>query len=138
MPIRKVKQHSERGSIKDLIAQVEKSVLPEEFPPTSSEIRMKKLFEHAQACRDKKMMAALGIITTDYIQDKDALPLSAYRIKQIIDDIKAKSPGKIEKLQAQFEGCFDSGISDKLLDYLAKRRVKTASVKRPPAFRRVK
>lgn len=139
MPIRKTKQHSERGSIKDLVANVKEPQVPDE-PPTSSEIRLKKLFEYAQMHKDQKMQLALGFITTDYIHDKDALPLSAYRIKQIVDDIKAKSPGKIERLQTQFEDCFAPPLSDEAMEYLAKfqKRIKTASSRRPPAFRKAR
>lgn len=121
MPFRKVKQHSDRGSIKDL-AQKQES----ESPLLPSEIRLKRLFEFAQNNKDHNLQAALGFITTDYIHDKSALPLIVYRLRKTIADIKSKSPGKIEKLQLQFEKCF--GINPV--------RIKTASAWKSPIFRR--
>lgn len=139
MPIRTVKQHTDRGKIKDLVARVGEPAMPE-IEPSSSELRMKKLYEFAQICKDKKLQDAIGFITTDYIADKNAIPLSAYRIRQMVADIKAKSPGKIEALEQQFSDCFAEPMSPEALDYLNKKhaRVKTASVKKPPIFWRAR
>lgn len=138
MPLRTVKQHySERGSIKDLVANAKETPMPAE-KPTGSELRMKKLFEYAQMHKDQDMQLALGFITTDYIGDKSALPLSVYRLRKIIDDIKSKSPGKFEALEGKFTACFAPPLSEEALDYLAKfkSRIKTAAPKQLPVFRR--
>lgn len=132
MPIRSVKQHSDRGSIKNL---ANPDYLPEE-PPSAFELRFKKLYEYSQAYKDTELQNSLGIITTNYIADKNALPLSAYRIRTIIDDIKSKSSGAIEELQKQLSGCFGEILSEEALDYLSKhKRIKTASAKKPVFWR---
>jgi hypothetical protein len=137
MPIRSVKQRSDRGSLKDLVNSSVPPTVVVEVQPSASEIRLKKLYEFAQLHKDYKLQAGLGIITTDYIADKNALPLSIYRIKKTVDDIKAKSPGKIEKLQEQFDGIFGEVLSQEALDYISKGRirVKTASVRKPVFWR---
>lgn len=138
MPIRRVKQHSDRGSIKNLVPR-EINVTNIETPPTPSELRFKRLYEYATTYKDTKLAQALGVITTDYIGDKSALPLSIYRIKQVVEDIKSKSGYEIEKLEQQFAEHLSDPIEPELLNYLAGRkvRVKTASRRKPPVFRRV-
>lgn len=135
MPIRTVKQYTDRGKIKDLAKAGE--VTEPEALPSPSELRMKKLFEYAQLNKDKNLQAALGFITTDYIADKNAIPLSAYRIRQVVADIKAKSSGKIDALSQQFVGCLGDELSPETIDYLNSRRprVKTASVRKPVFWR---
>lgn len=138
MPIRTVKQHSDRGSLKNLISKVEDDQSVQECPDLPSIIRMKKLYEYAQSKNDKQLQSSLGFITTDYISDKNALPLSVYRIRKIVDDIKSKEPGKIERLQAQFSCCFEPVISLEAQAYISKKAmIKTASARKPPVFRRV-
>jgi hypothetical protein len=135
MPIRAVKQYTDRGKIKDLVKSSEIDAEPL-FQPSSTELRMKKLFEYAQLHKDKELQSSLGIITTDYISDKNALPLSIYRIRQIVDDIKSKSSEKINQLSQQFMGCFNSEPSPEAIEYLSTRRSinKIASARRPPVF----
>lgn len=131
MPIRAVKQRSERGKIKDLTGEPEVS-------PTPFELRAKKLFEYAQKHQNKELMAQTGFITTDYIADKNALPLSVYRIRRIVDDIKSKSPGSIERLSQEFLDCIAPIESTLESDAYWKNKtiLKIASV-RKPAFWRV-
>lgn len=137
MSIRKVKSYSDRGSIKDLrsssdVSETELQALP-------SELRMKKLYEFAQACKDTNLQAALGFITTDYISDKTALPLSVYRLRKTIDDIKSKSGDKIDKLTQQFSSYFGDGLSAVAQEYLKQKSlVKTASIRKAPSFWRVR
>jgi hypothetical protein len=134
MPIRTVKQYTDRGKIKDLAKPGE--VNEPETIPSPSELRMKKLYEYAQLHKDQLLQSALGFITTDYISDKNALPLSAYRIRTIIEDIKAKSGGKIDQLSQQFVGYMTDELSPEAIEYLTKKRarVKTASARKPPSF----
>lgn len=138
MSIKRVKQRSDRGSIKDLVNSQEVSI-PTPRPATPAELRLKKLYEHAQNNKNHQMIAALGFITTDYIGDKNALPLSVYRIKQTVDKIKAQSNGKIDQLAQQFATFFKNEISSETISYLAlgKARVKIANQNKPPVFRRV-
>ncbi len=135
MPIRKVKQHSERGSIKDLSTRVEEETFERNLSP--SEIRLQKLVGFAQTTKDKDLQHALGFITTDYIHDKNALPLSVYRIRKIVADIKAVSADKIDNLQNQFAGCFTDELSPEAKAYWSRKKIVKSASKRPSIFRRV-
>jgi hypothetical protein len=134
MPIRTVKQRTDRGKIKDLAKPGEASE-PESMP-SSFELRMKRLYEYSQLNKDQGLQSALGFITTDYISDKNALPLSVYRIRKIVDDIKSKSAGQIDQLSQEFVGYMTDELSPETIAYLNKKRarVKTASVRKPPIF----
>lgn len=135
MPIRTVKQRTDRGKIKDLARPID--VVEAEIEPSAFELRMKKLFEFAQLCKDTNMQSALGFITTDYIADKNALPLSAYRIRQMISDIKSKSSVEIDRLSQDLSGyMMEDEISQEAIAYITrKRRIKTASVRKPLFWR---
>jgi hypothetical protein len=137
--IRRLSQTTDRGNIKDLAHPRKMEVgLDKDLLFTSTELRFKKLYEYAQTYKDKKLQQALGIITTDYIADKNALPLSIYRLKQVIEDIKSKSGGEIIRLEGLFSKHLSRGISDDTVIYLSrKKRIKTATICKPPVFRRV-
>lgn len=134
MAIRKVKQYSDRGKIKDLASRQES-----EAPALPSELRLKRLYEHAKLHNDVGILNALGFITTDYVGDKNALPLTAYRIKQIIADISSRPGNRIRELKELFDTCVSPPLSQAALDYLFLQKVikKVASKKREPSFRRV-
>jgi hypothetical protein len=137
MPTRAIKPRSERGSLKDL-ANNQADPYDQEASRqlTASETRLQKLYQRAS--QDPKMQQALGIITTDYISDKNALPLSVYRLRKIVNDIKSRSSGHIIDLEAQFSEFLSSGISQETIDLLIPhQRIKTASAQKPPVFRRV-
>lgn len=136
MSIRRVKQHTDRGNIKDLQPH-EVEVELYKGPFTTAELRFKKLYEYSQQHKDAKLQQSMGIITTDYIDDKTALPLSVYRIKKIVEDIKSRSGSQIEKLEEQIAGHLHNPVSEELLDYLSSKRIKTASPRKSPIFRRV-
>lgn len=134
MPTRRVKTYSDRGSIRDL----GKTKPQEEEIPTPAELRLKRLYEYAQVHRDSQLLSALGFITTDYISDKNALPLSIYRIRQIIGDIKKKSGSKIDELAQEFAVHFQNPHQDVINIFLGLRSLeKIASPRKPPVFRRV-
>ena len=134
MPIRKVKQYSERGKIQDLANKHES-----EAPPLPSELRLKRLYEYAKQHNDTGILNALGFITTDYVADKSALPLIAYRIKQTVGDIKSKSSEPIDEFGQELSKIFGIEHTVEADAYWSKRKVvKTASARRPPVFRRVK
>jgi len=138
--IRKIKQYSDRGSIKNIAnAIVDGNFAITQLPPTASELRVQKLFEYAQKNNDKELQDATGFITTDYIGDKTALPLSVYRIRKIVDDIKSKSPGRIEQLSQEYSDCFPESLSDVLgKEYRnQKAMIKNASAQKYPLFWRV-
>src|SRR5574337_649852 len=136
MVIRKVHQYSDRGSIKDLINSATnlENTVTQLLP---SDIRLQKLLEYANTYRDKDLLSSLGIITTDYISDKNALPLSVYRIRRMVSDIKAASPN-IDQLSRQIAACFREPLSPEAIRYIQKRAcIKTASIAKPPTFKRV-
>ena len=139
MSIRTVKQYSDRGSLTDLanVARAyEKGV--QEVKPLPSELRMKQLYEYANLNNDNDLQSAIGFITTEYISDKNALPLSVYRLRKIVADIKSKSAGNIDRLALEFTECFVDSLGSIAKEYLNKRAmVKTASVRKPPLFWRV-
>lgn len=145
MAIRTVKQRSDRGSIKDIKASNEEV---QEFPyaithknldPTKTELRLQKLYEFAQHNNDADLLSATGFITTNYIADKNALPLSIYRLRKTVDDIKSKSGNRINEWAAELSGCFTESLSDALgQEYTRfKSMVKNASPRKPPKFWRV-
>lgn len=133
MPIRKVKPRSDRGSLKDLA--VNSIDLESEMPPTSYEIRLKKLYEFAETYKDKALQAASGFITTNYIGDKNALPLSAFRIREMVNDIKSKSPDIINNLSQEMGGYIQDELSADAIAYLSKKRIKIASKHQPSFWR---
>jgi hypothetical protein len=109
-----------------------------ESPPTPFELKLKELYEYAQTYKNQEMLTALGFITTDYISDKNALPLSVYRLRQIVAECKSHSSRQIEALEKQFADHLGGKISAKASQYLNKQRlIKFASVRKPPVFRRV-
>jgi hypothetical protein len=136
MPIRTVKQHSDRGSIKNLVAKSNEAA-EAEYQPSPSELRMKKLFEYSQKNKDAGLQSALGFITTDYISDKTALPLSVYRIRKLVDDIRSRPDSKVSQLKQQFDQFFGDGLSAYAKEYLNRKMIKRASSKRKPLFWRV-
>jgi hypothetical protein len=139
MAIRRVSKLSDRGSIKDLVHPCEAEDGLDKNPPTAAELRFKQLYEYSQMYKDIKLQQALGIITTDYISDKNALPLSVYRIRKLVEDIKSKSALQIEKLEEQIaKHLYDGiGVSEQTIAYLSYKRIKTAAARKPPVFRRV-
>lgn len=103
MPIRTVKQYSDRGSLKNLSQRHE-----DEVPYSTIELRIKKLYDYAHTHADASVLDCLGFITTEYINDKNALPLSVYRLRKIVSDISNKSGNKILKMKQDLDNCFFS------------------------------
>jgi hypothetical protein len=125
MSIRKIKQYSDRGKIQDLTNKRES-----EAPILPSELRLKRLYEHAKNSNDQSILKELCFITTDYVEDKNALPLTIFRLRQIVADIKSKSP-EIDRLGVQLSKLLFG------IDQLDKKMVKSAN-RKLPIFRRVK
>jgi hypothetical protein len=134
MAIRSVKQKTDRGNIKDLARSSD--LIDSDMLPTSIELRLKKLYEYSQLNKDNDLQSALGFITTDYISDKNALPLSIYRIRQIVENIKSTSSDKIDKLSQELSGYISDELSSEAIDFLNKKRIlnKTASSRKAPSF----
>lgn len=136
MPIRKVKQNSDRGSIKDLAA----GDLPANDPLSTAELRLQKLFNYSINNNDRALQSSLGIISVPNISKTNAMPIAVYHIRQIVDDIKSRSGAEINNLQQQFSEYITSEISPEDMKKLDKRAmIKTASKRKSPfpIFRRV-
>ncbi len=101
MPIRTVKSYSDRGNIKQLVQRHENEV-----PFTNFELRIKKLYDCAVKNKNLCLLSSLGFITTDYINDKTALPLSIYRLRQITNNIIEQSKDKIFIMKQDLDNCF--------------------------------
>ncbi len=104
MPIRRVQQQSDRGSIKDL-----QNGDDEKFPPTSYELRMKELYEHGLATRDQALIESLGFIAVN-AAPKD--PVSLYRHREYVKKLEAQLGDKLEQTKQEIAGCFVSGSYD--------------------------
>lgn len=98
MPIRRVQQQSDRGSIKDLHNGDD-----EKFPPTPFELRVKKLYEHSLATRDQALIESLGLIAVN-VAPKD--PVSLYRHREYVKQLEAKLGDKLEQTKQELAGCF--------------------------------
>jgi hypothetical protein len=87
MPYKTVTQQSDRGNLKD-IQDKRNSSLEEnpDMPPTSSELRIKSLYEHALVTRDEALIASLGLIVMDG-SPKD--PVALMRHKERIRELSA-------------------------------------------------
>lgn len=134
---------SDRGNIKELKAsQALESlydVKPIDKEPTPLELRLQKLYDYSKQHNDTNLMAASGFITTDYIADKNALPLSVYRLRKTIDDIKSRSGSTVNEWTTKLTECFPVGLRDALIaeERRYKSLIKTASKRKPPVFWRV-
>jgi len=136
MPIRKVKQYSDRGSIKDLASGSNKQ--ESEVPFLPSELRLKKLYEYAKLHNDTGILTALGFITTDYVGNKNALPLTAYRIKQIVADISSRIGNKIQEWKNILDKIMPEPLSKEAQNYInLKNMISKIASKKKPSFRRV-
>lgn len=135
MPIRSVKQHSDRGSLKNLVKAQEEG---DNLPPEPFELRMRQLFEYCKLHKDEKMSSALGFITTDYISDKNALPLSVYRLRKIVDDISSRSDSEVSQLKNKFDEYLSADLSEEARAYLGRNKMKKLAKVRRPSFWRAK
>lgn len=124
----KLKVYSDRGKISNLTKKHE-----DEIPVTPMEERLKKLYEHAQVTHDKGLEDSLGFITTPYISDKAALPLSIYKLREIVSILSTKPGNKIAEMRQELEPCFDSPVIEK--SGLSKTASRIA--RKPGPFRRV-
>ena len=98
MSIRRVKQQSDRGSIRDLANGDD-----EKLPPTEEELRLKKLYEHSLATRDDALLASLGLIA---INGAPKDPIAIYRHKEYIDSLKEKLAEQIKQTADELAPCF--------------------------------
>ena len=98
MPIRTVKQHSDRGSIKSLESG-------ENEPPTALELRMKELYEYATVTKDENLKASVGFIVMNAPGDKSAFPITLYRHREYIKSLNEKLASEIAQTAKEIELC---------------------------------
>ncbi len=97
MPIRRVQQQSDRGSIRDLANGDD-----EKLPPTEFELRLKEMYEHAMVTKNQAMIESLGLIPLDG-SAKD--PVSIFRHREYINSLKDKMAEQIQATSKELEGC---------------------------------
>lgn len=133
MPIRAVKPRSDRGSIKNIASPTAEEDVE---PATPFELRLKQLYETSQVLRSKELQSASGFITTDYIADKNAIPLSAYRLRNVVSEIMSKNSVAINQLSQQMSGYIQDEIGAEAIAYITGRKIlqKVASVRPAPSF----
>jgi hypothetical protein len=104
MPIRRVQQQSDRGSIRNLANGDD-----EKFPPTSLELRLKGLYEYAMVTRDQALVNSLGLIPLNGAPND---PVSIYRHREYVNSLSAELAEKIKHTAQEIEGCLAVNESD--------------------------
>lgn len=89
MPIRRVQQQSDRGSIKDLANGDD-----EKFPATAEELRLKSLYEHGLATRDQALIDSLGLIA---INGAPKDPIALFRHREYVNSLKEKLAEQVQQ-----------------------------------------
>jgi hypothetical protein len=97
MPIRRVQQQSDRGSIRDLANGDD-----EKYPPTPLELRLKGLYEHALVTRDQALINSLGLIP---LNGEANNPVSIYRHREYVKALSEELAEKIQQTAQEIEGC---------------------------------
>lgn len=104
MPIRRVQQQSDRGSIRDLANGDD-----EKYPPTPYELRLKGLYEHAMVTRDQALLESLGLIA---INGSAKDPISVFRHREYVKSLSEKLSEQIKQTSQEIEGCLAVDDSD--------------------------
>lgn len=144
MPIRRVQQQSDRGSIRDLANGDD-----DKFPPTALELRLKELYEHAMVTRDEALINSLGLIP---LNGEANNPVSIYRHREYVNALSEELADKIKQTAQEIEGVLSVDETTKpqevrMMDYKRANSlaaiidngdlVKTASALPRRSFRRV-
>lgn len=104
MPIRRVQQQSDRGSIRDLANGDD-----DKFPPTPLELRVKELYEHAMVTRDEALINSLGLIP---LNGEANNPVSIYRHREYVKALSEELSEKIAQTAQEIEGCLSVDESE--------------------------
>ena len=104
MPIRQVKQQSDRGSIKDI-----QNGDDEKYPPTPYELRMRGLYEHALVSKNQVLLNSLGLIA---INGTPKDPISIFRHREYVSSLSNQLAEKIEQTKEELAGCFAADYSN--------------------------
>lgn len=143
MPIRRIKQQSDRGSIKDI-----QNGEDEKFPPTAQELRLKGLYELGLSTRDEALLSSLGFIA---VTSAPTNPVSWYRHKELVEKLASNLGAQLEQTKQELSAYFDFIYPDEVqLNEIRQKEslstilqkdeeiVKTASADSLRSFRRVK
>lgn len=88
MVYRTVKQYSDRGSIKDIQKAVVDDLREDKnLPPTTFELRLKSLYEHAIIGHDQDLIDSLGLIVMSGPPNN---PVSIMRHREYVNSLKNK------------------------------------------------
>lgn len=130
MVIRTVKKHSDRGSIKDLVSSIGD---PYDTSPTEEELKLKKLYEHAEATRDQRLKESLGFIVMANSGDRASFPISIYRHREYIVSLSAERSAEIEKVKQELSACFSQDFREPMPVRIAMLKQITATQAVQPA-----
>lgn len=111
MPIRRVQQQSDRGSIRDLANGDD-----DKFPPTPHELHLKGLYEHAMVTRDEALLNSLGLIP---LNGDAKNPVSIYRHREYVNGLSAALAEQIQQTAKEIEGCF--AVDESVFSYELRR-----------------
>ena len=104
MPIRSVKQQSDRGSIKDIQKSVNDFLGEQpQKPPTPYELRLKSLYEQAVISHDQALLDSLPFIA---INGSAKNPVSILRHKEYVSSLSVKLAEQIKKTEQELAQCF--------------------------------
>src|SRR5271166_3439344 len=98
----KLKIYSDRGSIKNIAAK-QKEGLESEEPPTPEELHLKQLYEMAITHHDQDLTEKLGFVTIEYAGNKEALPISIHRLREVINTIAARPGSKVNEIRQELD-----------------------------------
>lgn len=103
MPYKTVSLRSGRGNIKDIV----KNSLQEDpnLPPTSSELRIKTLYEHALVTKNQALVDSLGLIV---IEGNPKNPFHIMEHKKYIKELTDRFALKNKQIQNKIDSCFAS------------------------------
>jgi hypothetical protein len=98
MPIRRVQQQSDSGSIQNLQNRNE-----EELPPTDYELRVKELYEHALVTRNQALVDSLSLIPLNGAAND---PVSIFfRHREYVKSLSASLAEKIRQAAKEIASC---------------------------------
>jgi hypothetical protein len=105
MSIRRVKQQSDRGSLKD----IQNGDNDEKLPPTQYELRIKDLYENALMSNNQALIASLGIIEAP---SDPKNPVSLLKHREYIKNLEAQLGGKVAQTKQELSNCLAMDESD--------------------------
>lgn len=98
MPIRRVPQLSDRGSIRDI-----QNGDDDKAPPTEYELRVKELYEHALVTKNQALVDSLGLIP---INGSAKDPVSIFRHREYVNSLSQELKDKIAQTAKEMEAYF--------------------------------